>query len=452
MKSRKRPIVTAALIILVCGSLLPAGWRAPAFALTEENRSADDSGKDETGKTPSYESMFGDDAIVKPSEEIQDDSLSEEFERKSVSFTGFLNSRTSVDYQRRSILRKIDVIKDGDFLSYLQGNFILDARFVKGIKGYVNFYADYYPAGIPKSRNFQVPLVYLGIPAYFTSTDLAVSETVNAAYGINEIFLDLNIARAVYFRIGKQTLKWGTGYLWTPNDLINIEKINIIDSSQVRQGSYGLKIHVPFGTRANLYSFVNMNRAKNLTDMSLAAKAELLVKNTEMAISILLKKKNVPVYGFDITTRIIGLDIHGEASVSYGDNSRRQRVYPWLLIGAVSPFPMEYLMLSSGANSSILDYRVKGKWIPRASFGFGRGFEVKDVKDRIRVDLEAFYNHAGYERHMFEKDIITVSNFLSRGLYEPNYFGKYYAGMFITIRQIFVEELSLMINGIVNIR
>jgi hypothetical protein len=95
---------------------------------------------------------------------------------------------------------------------------------------------------------------------------------------------------------------------------------------------------------------------------------------------------------------------------------------------------------------------VHGKWIPKASFGFGRGFEVKDIKDRIRLDFEAFYNHAGYSRNVFEKDPYTVSYFLSHNLYTPNYYGKYYAGAFITIRQIFVEELSAAINCIVNIQ
>ena len=98
-----------------------------------------------------------------------------------------------------------------------------------------------------------------------------------------------------------------------------------------------------------------------------------------------------------------------------------------------------------------MDYRVRGKWIPKASFGFGRGFEVLDVKDRIRIDVEGFYNHTGYNRNIFEKDIITTGYFLSRGLYDMNYYGKFYAGLFFTVSQMFVQELSAMVNCIVNI-
>ncbi|OHD62995.1 MAG: hypothetical protein A2176_09195 [Spirochaetes bacterium RBG_13_51_14] len=410
----------------------------------------DDSKNDPSGGQKSEEEMFGDEETVTPEEKIKDDSLPEEMEKKSLTFSGFLNSRSSGSYKRGSILRQIGILDGTDFLSYFQSNFGLDARLPKGIRGYFNISADYYPAGMPVSRTYQVPLQYLGIPAYFTKVDLMAAEKINAVFSINEVFLDINFDKRVYFRIGKQVLKWGVGYLWTPTDLISIEKKNIQDSSQVMQGTYGLKIHVPFGTRANIYSFIDLNSARHLSDISMANKVEVLLKNTEMALSILVKKNNVPVYGFDFTSRIAGIDVHGEASLSYGDNRRRLRGYPWYLAAGTSPVPIEFLYLAP-SDTSIMDRRVRGEWVPKASFGFGRGFEVKDVKDRIRFDVEVFYNHAGYDSYVFEKDFYNIGYFLSAGLYTPNYYGKYYAGAFITIRQMFVEELSAMINCIVNI-
>jgi hypothetical protein len=409
-----------------------------------------DAKNDAAPKKEKEEDLFGGEETVTPSEKIKNDAISEEVEKKGVTLNGFLNNRTSVNYKRNSILRDTRSIDNGNFLSYFQGDFGLDARLLKGIRGYFNMSADYYPAGMPKSRTFEVPLAYLGVPVYFAKADVMVAEKVNSVFSINEIFADINFGKRVYLRLGKQVLKWGVGYLWTPTDMINIEKKNILDSSQVRQGAYGVKIHVPFGTRANIYSFIDMNKVTHVIDIAMANKVEVLLGNTEMALSILLKHKNVPVYGYDITTRVLGIDLHGEASLSYGDNSRRMRVYPWYLLSASSSLPagMAYLLPD---RASIMDYRVHGKWIPKASAGFGRGFEVLDVKDRIRFDVELFYNHAGYNAYLFEKDIYTVSYFLSKGLYEAHYYGKYYAGMFITIRQMFVEELSSMLQCVVNI-
>ncbi len=468
------------LLVVVCALSALRQWGGALFA--DENKQGTSEKKAETrtqpggaerGGVPSEEDLFNDENVMVPSEKVEDNAIAATLEKKSLTFTGFLNSRTSVKYKRSSILRDIKLLDTSNFLSYFQSNYELDARLIKGVRGYVNVSADYYPMGLMKSsvqqnylnypflgafayyinNNINVPVSYLGIPAYFIKQDVLVVEKVNAAFSINEIFLDVNIAKTVFFRVGKQVLKWGVGYLWTPTDLINIEKKDILDWSQVRQGTYGLKVHIPFGTAANIYSFVDFNKAKNVSDISMANKIEVLVGNTEMALSILLKKKNVPVYGFEFTSRVFELDIHGEASVSYGDNNRRLSVFPWYLTGSLG-FPVDILYYASQfpRRTSIMDYRVHGKWIPKASFGFGRGFEVKDIKDRIRLDFEAFYNHAGYSRNVFEKDPYTVSYFLSHNLYTPNYYGKYYAGAFITIRQIFVEELSAAINCIVNIQ
>lgn len=445
--------VLAALIIAL-GGLAAAAMMTDNSYLAQAVKDAVSPGEEKknSGETKgSEEDIFSGEETVTPSDKIKDDTLSKTMEKKSVSFTGFLNSRTSVSYKRASILRDIKIIEKSNFMSYFQSNFVLDVRLPMSIRGYFNFSADYYPAGLPQSRIFQVPVTYLGIPAYFTKVDLMVAEKLNAVFAINEVFLDVNIAKYIYFRLGKQVVKWGVGYLWTPTDLVNIEKKNILDSSQVRQGSYGLKMHIPFGTRANIYTFVDMNKAKNLSDISMANKVEVLFLNTEMALSVLLKKKNVPVYGFDFTSRILTIDIHGEASLSYGDNTRRLRNYPWYITGFYY-YPSPAQELAFMMPGSVMDYKVQGKWIPRASFGFGRGFEVKDIKDRIRFDIEGFYNHGGYGWNVFEKDIYTVGHFLSGSLYTPNYYGKYYVGAFITIRQMFIEELSSMINCVVNIQ
>ncbi len=401
-------------------------------------------------KNPEDEIFNGGDTVT-PSDKVKDDTLSTTMEKKSVIFSGFLNSRTFAYYNRSSILRDMQIRDDSDFMTYFQSYFGLDVRLIRGIRGFFNLSADYYPAGFPQSKIFQVPTMYLGLPASYSKVDMQVVEQLNAVFAINEIFLDVNIGRYVYFRLGKQVVKWGVSYLWTPTDLINVEKRNILDSSQVVQGTYGLKIHVPFGTRANLYSFIDMNNAKHLSDLSMANKVEILFLNTEMSLSVLLKQHNVPVYGFDFTSRVLGFDIHGEASLSYGDNTPRLREYPSYVTAYYYTLPATEAFILTN-NPSIMTYEVHGKWIPKASFGFGRGFEVLDVKDRIRFDVEGFYNNAGYDWNVFEKDYYTVGYFLSNGLYMPNYYSQFYAGLFITIRQMFVQELSSMINCVVNIQ
>src|SRR4030067_2243297 len=112
-----------------------------------------------TDKTLSEEEIFKEDTVT-PSDKIKDDALSAAIEKKSLTFNGFLNSRTSVKYKRSSILRDIDLIDTSNFLSYFQSNYQLDARLIKGIRGYVNVSADYYPTGLLQSSTQQSALQY----------------------------------------------------------------------------------------------------------------------------------------------------------------------------------------------------------------------------------------------------------------------------------------------------
>jgi hypothetical protein len=69
---------------------------------------------------------------------------------------------------------------------------------------------DYYPALDETAKNSQ------GIDTNSTET--------NSGYysgGIKEFFIDTNLRQKVYFRMGKQVLKWGQGYFWNPSDLLH---------------------------------------------------------------------------------------------------------------------------------------------------------------------------------------------------------------------------------------
>jgi hypothetical protein len=290
----------------------------------------------------------------------------------------------------------------------------------QGIKGFANFAVDYYPDGTYEEHTY---IDLLGNE----TTNL---EKVNTTYRINEIFVDLNIKKLAYFRVGKQTLKWGQGYFWTPTDLINIEKKSFLDPFQVREGVYGAKLHVPFGTRANFYSFINLNNADNVNKPGLALKMEALFGETEMSVSAAFRKKMIPVYGYDITSRIFTIDVRGEASISYGESKP---------------------VLRLGPDDEQSVYERKHEWIPKACVGAGRSFDFLDVNDRIRIDGEFFYNHSGYDENIFGKGSDVASYFILNNMYEPNYYGVYYAAAFLTISQIYFEELSAIFNYMINI-
>lgn len=368
------------------------------------------------------DAIFSDEKTITESGKLTDSSAGKSVEKESLSFTGFLNSRTAYAMSRDWVNGKEGGFDQNEFLAYFQSNFSLDARMRKNMKGFVNVSLNYYPNGTTVSHEkSDTP----------NGPKTTYYETEYTTYRVEEIFADINFNKAVYLRLGKQTLRWGTGYLWVPSDLINVDKKNLLDASQVREGVYGSKLSIPFGTYLNFYSFVNMNKADNVDKLSSATKIEALFGKTEISISALARQGSVPVYACDFSSRLFTLDIHGEASTSYGDPEKR----------------LDY---SNPANPH--SYKREDKWITRAALGFGRAFEFLDIKDRVRIDAEFFYNGSGYKDNIFEKGGRIPYYFVyEEKLYSPNYYGMYYAGLFLTYNRLFIQDLNFTLYYIQNI-
>ena len=247
-------------------------------------------------------------------------------------------------------------------------------------------------------------------------------------HSIKELFVDFNFGRHVYFRTGKQVLQWGQCYLWNPTDMINIENKSFLEKLQNREGTYGVKMHIPFGTLVNIYGFAGMNKVDSLKDVSGAGKFEFLISETEMAFSVWGKKNYNPVYGYDVSGRLLGIDIKGEASYSHGSNTTKIEKISGLTV------PPE-----DDAN------------IFKGSINIGRDFDFGEKTDRINVSMEFFYNGDGYSDNPFEDQAIT-SVLISGGLYQPNYLSKYYAALFITVNEFIISDITLALNGISNIQ
>lgn len=259
---------------------------------------------------------------------------------------------------------------------------------------------------------------------------ISISTTEYTDVAINEFFVDTNWDNKVYFRTGKQILKWGRSYFWNPTDLINVERKDFLDLDKIREGSYGTKVHVPFGAEKNLYVFLGMNEVEELEQISTAVKYEFLVANTEMSVSAWNKKEQEPVCGFDISSRIADVDVRGEIS------------------------------LAAGANNSDLDYNsldlvTKNDTVTQVSVGFTKYFDYGDFKDRITLTGETYYNSNGYDKNIFQR-LETAGtrenkiNFLT-DVYQPYTNSKYYLAFFSTIDRFITADTSLNVDSIINL-
>jgi hypothetical protein len=264
---------------------------------------------------------------------------------------------------------------------------------------------------------------------------------------LQELFLDFNIDQSVYFRTGKQVLQWGTCYLWNPTDLINVEKPHFIPKIGTREGAYGIKMHIPFGTVFNIYSFIDTGNAVDAENTAGALKLEYLIGNLEVALSSWGKKGYHPVWGLDFTYRVLGIDTTGEISVVRGDNQLHAIV--------------EDGQLFLGNDND--------RWVPKASLDLSRSFTVGEFKDRLTMILEGYYDRSGFDRNVladntdyaYASPVINGATPLMHGtqkqfllfnqLFQSNYFSRGYVALFTTFNRFLLTDMTLNLNCIQNL-
>ncbi len=362
---------------------------------------------------------------------FDDSKTKDETDKRSVAISGKISS--AVLYSKIDKSADTSMMTKDSLVPYILGDLYFDARLPGGSKGFGSFEVKH-DASVDENETGDKPTTFY----------------------VKEIFVDFNFDRYIYFRTGKQVLSWGQCYLWNPTDMINVENKSFLNKLEAREGTYGVKGHIPFGTVINIYGFADMNQASKGEDVAGSGKFEFLLKGTEMAISAWGKKNFHPVYGYDFSSRLLGIDIKGEASFSRGSNTTK--------VVKEDSFPVNRLVAQRDDSN-----------IYKASLNIGRDFDFGEKTDRINISIEGFYNGDGYSKnpvedeglYLYDEPITKINGTVlptpiiggnmktylyGHGLYEANYFSKYYAALFITVKEFIISDITLTLNGISNIK
>ena len=294
---------------------------------------------------------------------------------------------------------------------------------------------------------------FAAFEANYVSTD-----SVKTHANLRELFLDFNLKRHLYLRFGKQVLQWGRCYFWNPSDLVNVEHKGFVQRAGALEGTYGLRAHVPVGTKANFYSFIDAQDAKQLNQLKGSFKAEALFGGTETSVSLWKRADLDPVYAWDISTALGKWNIASEAAF----------------------FPDGFLQRYNIHNDTLFTQGSKA-FTPRIAFTLGRSFEVLDVADRLTVQYEMYYNGLGYtenprDDHSYRpwaasvKTPGTLSTLIPAGMSmsqlgagpkwlwliaqdqtSPYSSGRYYAAFFTSFSRFIVQDLTISCNGLMNL-
>jgi hypothetical protein len=353
-------------------------------------------------------------------------NMEEAVDKEMVGLSGNLAATGSYT-MTRDFLWGLKGISDNSFNYNMTGDLLLDVRLKKGFKAFVDLFLGYSNFGMPNIHQYTLlnPVdTFLGLETIPTGSIFYMSEDQQMLLSLKEIFVDFNISNVVYFRVGKQVLQWGLGYLWNPTDLINIEKKSFTDLSALRDGTFGARVDVVFSPTIHLYTFLGFQGVESISDVALAARAVFLVGTVEFGVSGWAKDSKIPVFGLDISAPLFwSLNFYAEASASWGFNSDKMR--------------------PDGST-----YSIRDRLVPRITAGLSRSFDLGDVQDRIQVNVEFYYNDAGYNENMFES--ANRAAFLQGGYYSSGDYGKVYGALFITINKIFTSNTTLTLSGLGN--
>jgi len=132
---------------------------------------------------------------------------------------------------------------------------------------------------------------------------------------------------ALFFSFGKLPIKWGTGYFFSPaDDIFARSNVDLADPTAEREGPLALKVHYPIPrTMHNLYAFAVLPAANSATalaalkpeDIAVAAKAEVLLGNTELALAGYYQRDQRPEAILTGSTGTGDFNFFAEAEVAF---------------------------------------------------------------------------------------------------------------------------------------
>ena len=142
--------------------------------------------------------------------------------------------------------------------------------------------------------------------------------TVNSIQ-VFELFSDFNWNDRVFFRAGKHTIHWGTGYFFSPADVLNLTSIDPEDPEEQREGPVSLKTHIPVNVH-NGYLYLIAHDIDKPDEIAAAPKIEFVIGNTETGIGAYIRKDVSPRGVITMTRPILDFDFFTETVFSYGSD------------------------------------------------------------------------------------------------------------------------------------
>lgn len=293
----------------------------------------------------------------------------------------------------------------------------------------------------------------------------AVGTAPGLAIDVIELFTDYTYGDALFFRFGKHTIQWGTGYFFSPADVLNLTSIDPEDPTAERQGPISLRVLYPFGVTGNAYLYLITNAQAEPLDVALAPKVEFATGNGELGFGAYYQRTLAPRLIALYTVSVGEVDLFAEGVLLYG--SDRVFVRPSRDQSAAELDPEDDYELV------VETYEVEEALFAQATAGFRY---LKDWEDgpSLFSAVQYFCNGEGYDTTV--PDLLPAAARLllnpgENGLaiadadqqpdgYTPPpdltfsdlaNWGRHYVGATVGLSELFGTDLGVTVFGLVNL-
>ena len=291
----------------------------------------------------------------------------------------------------------------------------------------VDFFADVRPND--RVRGFaQVRLNY-DFTVVEGDADFLGNERVPFELLLDQLWVKLDLGRVVFITAGRQRIRWGTGRFWNPTDFINTDVRNSIDFFDQRLGVNLLKVHFPFEQLGwNLYLIGTLDNVDAPEEAGVAARAEFLFGEVELAVSTLVKKDAPLRLGLDASAGLWLFDLRAETTIQRGLGRPK---FAGELDFAARVFPEQV--------------DTDGDVFFQGVFGADLTLKYTD-QDSVIMGAEYFYNQAGYAN-------AELYPFLAlNGAFTPLFLGQHYVAGYAVLPQPFAfNDTSFTLSTIANL-
>jgi hypothetical protein len=263
----------------------------------------------------------------------------------------------------------------------------------------------------PDLRSFMRLRFSEEVPANTPQGNQSGSCTTCTKTEMSELWFKWDQADSVFYTLGKQNLKWGSGRLWNPTDFTAQSARDPLALFDSRLGQELFKIHIPVESSGfNYYGIVQFDNMRRNDDIGGALRGEFAFGGYgEAAVSFQTRQDSPIQFGLDVSSGLGPIDVYVEAAVS----KRQGRTF---YEGRVDP-----------VNRTLPTEKDREKETFRQVVGGVQYTYKYSSEDNLTVGGEYFDNGLGYDDRTLELYALVKQQAT------PLYAGRRYAGAYLRL-------------------